>query len=66
MQCNSFDPITFSTAPTCYVCSRHGRCKKEAAAGATNTDNGKAERGFYTSISAYTVPETPGGCKHEN
>lgn len=45
MQCNSFCPITFSTAQTCYVCSYHGRCEREkekAAASATNTDNGKA------------------------
>lgn len=66
MQCNSFDPITFSAAPTCYVCSRHGRCKKEAAAGATNTDNGKTGNRSAGHIPMLTVPETPGGCKHEN
>lgn len=43
MQCDSFCPITFSTAPTCFVCSFHGRCKKEAAPGATNTGDDKAD-----------------------
>lgn len=43
MQCDSFCPITFSTAPTCFVCSFHGRCKKEVAPGATNTGDDKAD-----------------------
>lgn len=41
MLCEQFCPITFSSTPTCYVCSHHRRCKKEAAVGATNTNNGK-------------------------
>lgn len=52
MQCNNFCPITFSTVPTCYVCSFHGKCKKEAAVSASNADSGKAERGLDTIISA--------------
>lgn len=66
MQCNSFCPITFSTAPTCFVCSFHGRCKREAAPGATNTGNGKAGYELTTQIPAPNVSETPGGFKSEN
>lgn len=65
MQCNSFCPITFSTAPTCYVCSFHGRCNKEAAVSATNADNGKA--GFRKEVqkSASNITDNNGGFKHE-
>lgn len=49
MPCNSYCPITFSTAPTCYVCSFHGKCKKETASGTANTGDGK-EAGYGSSI----------------
>ena len=40
--------------------------EKKAAAGVRSTSNGKAEKGFTTSISAHNVSETPGGFKSEN
>lgn len=44
--CDHFDPITTACAPSCCVCSYHGRCEKEkAVASAANTDNGKAGYG---------------------
>ena len=66
MQCNSFCPITFSTAPTCWVCSFWGKggCSKKAAVSATNTDNGKV--GFFEAQkSASTITDNTGGFKHE-
>ncbi len=66
MQCNSFCPITFSTAPTCFVCSFHGRCKKEAAPGATNTGDDKAVNESTSSKTASNISENDGGRKHED
>lgn len=47
MICDRFDPITFSAAPSCCVCSnRHRDClnEKETAADAANIDGGRVER----------------------
>lgn len=67
MQCNSFCPITFSTAPTCWVCSFWGKggCSKKAAVSATNADNGKAGNGFNPHFSASNISDNNGGFKHE-
>lgn len=65
MICDSFCPITFSTAPTCFVCSFHGRCKKETAPGATNTGSGKAGNGFKAQKPASNISESLGGFKNE-
>ena len=54
MVCSSYDPITFSCAPTCDVCShyRGSKCRKEAVASVRTTDNGKAGCGNDTHFPA--------------
>lgn len=64
MLCDSYSPITFSTAPTCYVCGFHGHCKKEAAAGVRSTGSGKGV-GSSTQIPATKITEIRRGCKYE-
>ena len=65
MQCNSFCPITFSTAPTCWVCGHNGRCNKKTAASAANTDNGKAVNENSTSKTASMLTNVKENFKYE-
>lgn len=52
MVCENYSPITFNCVPMCFVCSYHGKCKKEAAVSASNADSGKTEKGSTTNFSA--------------
>lgn len=66
MWCDSYSPITFSTAPTCYVCGFHGHCKKEAATGVHSTGSGKAVKESTDPKAAPNISENDGGRKHED
>lgn len=59
MKCENYCPVTFSTAATCYVCSHHRRCNKEAAVSATNTNNGKTGYGMLYQIPASKDSRNP-------